>query len=129
MKVNEFLDDDDRYNTGQTDGDILFEMSNFRSRVTGLPSNIEIWTRTDPVNHGHNRHRVKVLKDKQWAAIYTVGQTPKCVKNINQTINTSEDAKIVNFISTYSSLLVSLIDDKIDTGEFEYEVLKHRGVK
>lgn len=128
MKVQEFIDSDDRYNNEQSDEDILYEMSNFKSRVTGLPPNIELWVRTDPVNHGHNRYRVKILKDKQWAAIYLVSQNPICIKDINQTITAADSKSILDFISTFSALLISLIDDKIDTGEFEYEVKKHRGL-
>jgi len=128
MTVQEFIDSDDRYNNEQSDEDILYEMSNFKSRVTGLPLNIELWVRTDPVNHGHNRYRVKILKDKQWAAIYLVGQNPICIKDINQTITAADSKSILDFISTFSALLISLIDDKIDTGEFEYEVKKHRGL-
>jgi hypothetical protein len=127
MKLSDFIDDEDRYNLGQLDEDILFEMSNFRSRVTGLPANIELWVRSDPVNHGHTRYRVKILKDRQWAAIYSVSQNPELIKNINNTLSISENNEIIEFIKKVSSLIIQLIDSKIDTGEFEYEVVKIRG--
>ena len=127
MKLSDFIDDEDRYNLGQLDEDILFEMSNFRSRVTGLPANIELWVRSDPVNHGHNRYRVKILKDRQWAAIYAVSQNPELIKNINNALSISENNEIIEFIKKVSSLIIQLIDSKIDTGEFEYEVVKLRG--
>ena len=129
MKIVEFIDDDDRYDAEQTDEDILYEMSNFRSRVTGLPSNIELWVRSDPVNHGHNRYRVKILKDRVWAAIYTVRQQPEMIKNVNDSITSLENKAVTQFIQSYGSLIIELIDSKIDSGEFEYEVLKLRGTK
>jgi len=127
MKLDGLIDDSDRYNNGQPDEDILYEMSNFRSRVTGLPSNIELWVRSDPVNHGHNRYRVKILKDKAWAAIYTVGQSPGMIKNINNSLSSTENKQILAFVEQYASIIIALIDSKIDTGEFEYELLKMRG--
>lgn len=123
MQINE----DDRYNLGQSDDDILFEVSNFNSRVTGLPTNIEIWLRSDPVSYGHNRYRIKILKDKEWAGIYTIGKFPDLIKNINQTITQSENKMIIDFISNYLSLLIGLIDGEIDSGEFALEILKLRG--
>ena len=128
MKASDFLDDDDRYNVGQDDDDILFEMSNFRSNDTGLPSNIEIWVRSDPITHQHNRYRIKVLKDKQWAAIFTVGSNPVVVKNINQSLLLSEHRLITNWIKTYSSLIIGLIDSKYSTGEFTQELHKLRNM-
>ena len=127
MKSFEIFDDDDRYNVGQDDDDMLFEMSHFKSSVTGLPDNIEIWTRTDPINHGHNRYRIKIIKDKQWAGIYTVGQNPECVKDINQTIAISEDRQIKEFIIKFSSLIIGLIDNKFDTADFITQLLKIQG--
>jgi hypothetical protein len=129
MKTSEFFDDNDRYAPDQSDEDILYEMSMFRARVTGLPTNIELWVRSDPVNHGHNRYRIKILKDRAWAGIYTVGQDPKLVKDINQTLTSDEDRKIKQFVKEFSSVIIELIDCKLDTGEFEYEVLKARGAK
>lgn len=64
MKASNFLDDDDRYNTNQEDDDILYEMSNFSSYVTGLPNNIVLWVKSDPGEHGHSRYRLKVKKNK-----------------------------------------------------------------
>ena len=129
MKYSELFEDSDRYNPGQSDDDILYEMSNFRSRVTGLPSNIEIWVRSDPINHGHNRYRVKILKDREWAAIYSVGSNPELLESISDKLTKSDDGSIKEFISEYSPLLIQLIDCKIDTGEFEYAVIKARGEK
>ena len=107
--------------------DELFEMSNFSSRTTGLPSNIVVWCRTDPLDHGHDKYRVKITKDREWTAIYQVGSTPNLVKNINNKLTTTEHNIIVDWISNYSSLLISLIDGKLDTAEFSFELQKMRG--
>lgn len=124
MKASDFLDDDDRYNPGQEDEDILFEMSNFNHKVTGLPHNIEVWVRTDPVNHGHNRYRVKILKDGRWSGIFTVGQDSHLVKNINDKLSQREQTEIKNWISSVSSLIIQLIDGKLDSYRFGEEVKK-----
>ena len=110
-------------------GDELFEMSNFSSRTTGLPSNITVWCRTDPLNHGHDRYRIKVTKDNKWAGIFTVGQEPKLVKNINNDLSVGEVSTIQEWIKQYSSLIIELIDGKLDTAEFSFEIQKLRGMQ
>ena len=104
--------------------DDLFEMSNFSSRTTGLPSNIVVWCRTDPLDHGHNKYRIKITKDNEWAAIFSVGSTPSIIKNINNSLSISEQREIVEWIKQYSSLIIGLIDNKLDTTEFGFEVQK-----
>lgn len=106
--------------------DDLYEMSNFNWRTTGLSSNIEVWCRTDPNDHGHSIYRLKIRKDREWAAIFTVGSEPLMVKDINNTISASEVSDITSWIMLYSSLLIGLIDSKIDTAEFAYELQKER---
>ena len=49
----------------ELDEDFLYEMSNFSSKITGLPQNLQIWVRTDLQNHGHNRYRIKIRKNGQ----------------------------------------------------------------
>ncbi len=104
--------------------DELYEMSNFLPKHTGLPSNIGVWVRTDPMNHGHNRYRIKITKDKEWAAIYTVGQNPKMVNNINYSLSVKENGTILDWIKNRSSILISLIDGKIDTVDASIEFAK-----
>ena len=109
--------------------DILYEMSNYHSKVTGLPDNIVLWVRTDSSDYGHSRYRVKIKKNKEWAGIYTVSKNPKQVKILNKNkLTNHEDNEIKKFIKTYSSLIISLIDDKIDSYEFANEILKIRGM-
>lgn len=108
--------------------DELFEMSNFSSRTTGLPSNIMIWCRTDPLNHGHNRYRIKVTKDNKWAAIFSVGSHSEILKNINHSLTDSEQSMISDWIERYNSLIISLIDGKLDTAEFSFEIQKRRNM-
>lgn len=109
--------------------DELFEMSNFNWRTTGLPPAIEIWTRTDPKYHGHDRYRVKVSKNSDWAGIFTVGQNPDFVKNINNALSVREQNQIILWIREYYPLIISLIDGKIDSAEFALEIRKIRGSK
>lgn len=108
--------------------DELYEMSNFKSQTTGLPDNIEIWIRTDLDNHGHSRYRLKVKKNREWAGIFLVSKNPKIVKDINNSLKTKEINEINEWISKYSSLIISLIDDKIDSGEFAFEIQKLRNM-
>lgn len=107
----------------------LFEMSNFSSKTTGLPSNIIVWCRTDLLNHGHNKYRVKITKDRLCLAIFTVGDQPRMVKNINNSLSDSEESIITDWIKSYSSLIIGLIDGKLDTAEFSYEIQKIRNMK
>ena len=104
----------------------LFEMSNFSSRTTGLPANLVVWCRTDLGNHGHNRYRIKVSKNGEWAGIFTVGQLPLLVKEVNSTLTASDKAEISKWIAEYSSLLIGLIDGKLDSGEFSIQLQKLR---
>jgi len=115
MKVNE-VDSED----------ILYEMSNFNARTTGLPSSIDIWARTDLQNHGHSRYRVKITKQQAWAAIFTVGSSPGLVKDINQSLLPKEVAQIQEWIRQFYPLIISLIDGKIDSAEFAIEMQKIR---
>jgi len=129
IRYDDLFDDEDRYNLDYDDDDIMYEMTTFLPKVTGLPSNIKIWTRTDPGYHGHNRYRIKVLKDNVWAALYTVGAAPVCVKDVNRSLSDSEQRKIKEFIIAYSSLIIQLIDDKLSSADVETEILKIRGGK
>lgn len=106
----------------------LYEMSNFSSRTTGLPSNIVIWCRTDPLEHGHDKYRIKVTKDNDWAANFSVGSTSKLVKNVNSSLSGKELRMISEWVEKYSSLIISLIDGKLDTTEFGFEVQKIRNM-
>lgn len=106
--------------------DELYEMSHYKSKITGLPSNIEVWVRTDPQDHGHSRYRVKIKKDREYAGIFLVGKNASLVKDINNTLRQREINEIEEWISNYSSLIISLIDDKIDSAEFGMEVQKLR---
>lgn len=129
MKITEILSlddikDPDFYLTE----DDLFEMSQFDYKVTGLPSNIVVWVRSDPIDHGHNKYRVKILKDNEWSAIYTVSSNPTQIKNINNSIKGSEDVLIKQFIVSYHSLIIQLIDCKIDTYELGFQLKKLRGM-
>ena len=129
MKVSEFIDDDDRYNANQTDEDILYEMANFNSRTTGLPPNIEVWTRTDPLDHGHDKYRIKITKNKEWVGIFSVGENPTMRENVNNSLSVGEQNEILQWIKEFFPLIVSHIDGKIDSGEFSLEVQKIRGSK
>lgn len=107
--------------------DYLYEMSNFGSQVTGFPNNIILWTRTDEKDHGHSKYRVKIKKNKEWAAIYTVSSKPELVKNVNDTITSAEDTLIRNFIKQYSSHIINHIDGVTTSDEFILDVMKDRG--
>ena len=107
--------------------DPLFEMSWFRSRTTGLPTNIEVWARTETEEYGHSRHQVKIKKDNKWAAIFLVSQNPRMVKNINDSLLPSEIGQIESFIRTHKSALINLIDNKIDSTECGMAIMKKRG--
>lgn len=126
MRVDELLGPD-LYDRDCEVDDILFEMSNVQSKVTGLPQNIQVWIRTDLSDHGHNRYRVKIRKNKQWAGVYLVNDNPSLAAPGHVELSSSEDKEVKTFIKTFTSLIISLIDEKISTGEFEYEVVKIRG--
>jgi hypothetical protein len=105
----------------------LYEMSDFGPRTTGLPDNIVVWTRSDSSDHGHNRYRVKVKKNREWAGIFTVGVNPLFVKNINNSLTVSEARSIIEWVQEYSSLIISLIDGKIGSDDFVVTMAKLRG--
>jgi hypothetical protein len=109
--------------------DELFEMSNFNWKTTGLPTYIEVWARTDPKYHGHDRYSLKVTKNNEWAGIFNVGQSPKFIKDLNKSLTTSDRNNIIAWIEEYYPLIISLIDGKIDSAEFAIELQKIRGSK
>jgi hypothetical protein len=109
--------------------DELFEMSNFNYRTTGLPTYIEVWTRTDPKYHGHDRYRIKVTKNKEWAGIFKVGHDPELVDDLNRSLSKSDINEILNWIKEYYPLIISHIDGKIDSAELALEIQKIRGSK
>jgi len=111
----------------QINEDSLYEMSNFHSNTTGLPKNIVLWVKTDSNEYGHSKYRVKIKKNKKWSAIYTVGQNPDRVKNIDDKLSGFEQSEIKQFIKNYSTLIINLIDEKIDSADFGFEIKKHRG--
>jgi hypothetical protein len=102
-------------------------MSGFNSRTTGLPGNIEIWLRAEPLEHGHSRYRAKIKKNGKWSAIFLVGSDPKQVKNIDDGLLDREIREIQHFIVTHKSALVNLIDNKIDSAECGMAIMKKRG--
>ena len=108
--------------------DIMFEMSNISSRTTGLPGNIVVWVRTEVQGHGHNKYRIKISKDKEWAGIFEVSNNASLLKNINNSLTPNEIAQIEMFVKTFKSHLINLIDGVVDTGEFNLAVLKDRGL-
>jgi hypothetical protein len=128
--MSQYLDESDRYKPNFTDDDILFEMSNLKSKTTGLPNNIEIWVRADPEKeYGHNKYRVKIVKDNKYAGIYSVGAEPILRKDINNSITPAESFEIKEFLITYSTLLITHIDGIIDSPELENGIRKIRGSK
>lgn len=118
MKADDFLSEN-----------ALYEMSNYGPTTTGLPNGIVMWVRTETTTHGHSIYRIKISKNREDAGIYTVGQRPAQVKDINRTITTSEDQAIKKFIANYSSLLITHIDGKLDSSELGMLIKKDRGEK
>jgi hypothetical protein len=108
----------------------LYEMSNFGPRTTGLPSSIEIWLRTEPIQLPHSNYRVKIDKNKQYSAIFSVGQKPEILKHNHKNMLTSTEINTIkDFIISNVSLIIGHIDGKLDSGEFAIEIQKIRGSK
>ena len=105
--------------------ELMYEMSNISSRYTGLSQNLEVWLRTDEKNHGHNRYRVKIKKDKIWAGIFTVSSNPTLINPLKNTLTSNDQKQILNWIKKNSTLIISLIDGKLDTIEFCMELQRH----
>jgi len=105
----------------------LYEMSWFDYKTTGLPTNIKIWVRSDLKDHGHNRYRVKISKNNEWSAVFTVGKDPIKIKDINHALSPKEECQIIEFIREFYPLIIQLIDSKIDSGEMSNEIKKIRG--
>lgn len=108
----------------------LYEMSNYGPRTTGLSSAIEIWLRTEPIQLPHSNYRVKIDKNKQYSAIFSVEQLPRILKHSHKNkLSASEIHEIKDFILDNLSLIISHIDGKLDSGEFAMEIQKTRGSK
>ena len=126
MKYEEFSDE--LYSTITEDN--LYEMSDFTSEVTGLPNSIVLWVRADSTEHGHSRYRIKVNKNREFSAIYLIGQNPTRVKHTKKRkfrLTDKENTVIQSFIKRYSTLFVNLIDAKLTSNEVNVEILKIRG--
>lgn len=48
-------------------------------------------------------------------------------KNINGSISGQENTAILRWVSEYASLIIGLIDGKLDSSEFGIEIQKLRG--
>lgn len=108
----------------------LYEMSNFGPRTTGLSSSIEIWLRTEPIQLPHSNYRVKIDKNKQYSAIFSVEQQPQILKHSHKNkLSANEINEIKDFISNNLSLIIGHIDGKLDSGDFAIEIQKTRGSK
>jgi hypothetical protein len=106
----------------------LYEISNFGHRTTGLTPSIEIWMRTETSQLPHSNYRVKIDKNKEYSAIFSVGKNPAILKSSHKNkLTNKEISEIKNFISNYSSLIIGHIDGKLDSGEFAIELQKIRG--
>ena len=108
----------------------LYEMSNFGHRTTGLPSNIDIWVRTETSKLQHSNYRIKVEKNKEYAAIFSVEEYPKMIIQSHKNKLTGDELnEIVDFIATHFDLIIDHIDGKIDSGDLAYEIRNARGVE
>lgn len=50
----------------------LYEMSNFRSKTTGLPNDIKLWVRTEPTGLPHTKYRVKFDHPQKGSAVFAI---------------------------------------------------------
>ncbi len=106
----------------------LYEMSNFGYKTTGLSPSIEIWLITESKQLPHSNYRLKVDKNKEFSAIFSVAKTPVVLKQSDKNkLTAKEISNISDFITDNISLIIGHIDGKLDSGEFSIEIQKIRG--
>lgn len=117
MRINELSDDQ------------LYEMSDLGSRVTGLPDNCRVWVRAGPNKLPHSNYRVKIKKNNEWSAAFSIVDQPTMIEKFNGPQLSSREIQLtISFINQYKSLLISLIDAKITSDELSYQVFRDQGL-
>lgn len=112
MKRSEIKEIQDYF---QTD---LFEMSNYSSDDTGLPSGMSIWVRSEPNGLPHTKYRIKISHPQKGSAVFALwGDEPKQLtgnreitgndlKKISELIKLSHDSIIKHINGEISSLVL-----------------------
>ena len=95
----------------------LFEMSNFRSKTTGLADGTTLWVRTEPYELAHNKYRIKISHPQKGSAAFAIwGDEPKQVEGDWEV--SGKDLKLLNTLirDTYKDIR-NHIDGEIDSAE------------
>lgn len=50
----------------------LYEMSYYRSHKTGFTDGATLWVRTEPLEHGHVKYRIKITHKQRGSAVFAL---------------------------------------------------------
>jgi len=100
----------------------------FGSFITGLPKNIEIAINPNDANLKRSNVRIKIYKDGNAAASFSVaGIIKKAIEHPTNQLTQGETDLVTKFIATYRATVLQLVDSVISTSDFERIILQARG--
>ena len=108
----------------------VVEMGNFLADVTDLPGNITLWTKPQPEALPHDKHRMKIYKDRIHVATYSIGKNPEILWKTHRKkyrLDSYETDKVIDVIGKFSSLFIQLVDAKITDDQVKYEIKRIMG--
>lgn len=93
----------------------LYEMSNFRSDVTGLPNGVELWLRTEPKVLPHVKYRIKIKHIQKGSAIFSIWGEDIVQLSGNWKVSGIYLSKLKKLVSLTKNDLINHIDGKEDS--------------
>lgn len=95
----------------------LYEMSNFNSNTTGLPSGIKLWVREEPTGLPHTKYRIKLSHPQYGSAVFALwGEKPEQVAG-DWSVSGKNLTAVVNLLSKTHKQIRAHIDGELDTAE------------
>lgn len=95
----------------------LYEMSNYNSDATGLPSGTKLWVRTEPIGLPHTKYRIKIDHPQRGSAVFSLwGDETQQVAGSWQ-VTGNDLKKVVTLIRLTSNALRQHIDGATDSSQ------------
>lgn len=95
----------------------LYEMSNYSSNATGLPSGTGLWVRTEPTELPHTKYRVKIEHPQKGGAVFALwGDEIQQVAG-EWKVTGKDLKKIQTLISLTGRDLIKHINGEIDSAQ------------
>lgn len=98
----------------------LYEMSNYGSTTTGLPSGVKLWVREEPKGLPHSKYRIKIESSRGHAIFAIWGDEAQQIegeKGGNWKVSGKDLKRIQTFVRLCHNELRAHIDGTMDSGQ------------